>query len=174
MANESPTETIKRYLEDAIAVEQNFETQLRTNAKDSDQLEAQALFLQHAEETKLQHQRLTARLVSLGGKPSGVKGMFSQLFAAMPKLGQIGQAHEDRNTQNLVVAFAAENSEIAMYETLAVSAAAAGDTETEQLARAIQDEERLAAEKVWRLLAPSARDSFMRMTSSSVETRMAA
>ena len=44
-----------------------------------------------------------------------------------------------------------------MYEALAVAAMAAEDSTTEQLARKLQEEERIAAEKVWRMLGPSAR-----------------
>ena len=71
-----------------------------------------------------------------------------------------------KSSQDLILAFSIENSEIAMYEELAVVAAFAGDTETEQLARAIQAEERAAAKKVWDLIDSSARQSFMKVTSN--------
>ena len=45
-------------------------------------------------------------------------------------------------------------------------AAFAGDTETEQLARAIQEEERAAAKKVWDLIDSSCRQTFMKVTSN--------
>lgn len=55
--------------------------------------------------------------------------------------------------------------EFVVYEELTLVAAFAGDTETERLARAIQEEERAAARKVWNLIDSSCRQSFMKVTS---------
>jgi len=166
MSHQTPSETICRYLEDAIAAENSFEHQLRQFAKEVEQPELKQLFEQHADETRTQEQRLTARLESLGGKPSGVKGFMANMFGFAPKVAQIGHDRAELGTQDLMMAFAVENSEIAMYEALAVSAAACGDLETEQLAREIQDEERLTADKVWNHLAPCARQSFEKITAA--------
>jgi ferritin-like metal-binding protein YciE len=166
MSQQSPTEAICRYLEDAIAAENSFEHQLRQFAKEVEQPELQQLFEQHAEETKIQEQRLTARLEALGGRPSGMKGFMANMFGFTPKVAQMGHDRAEIGTQDLMMAFAVENSEIAMYEALAISAAACGDLETEQLAREIQDEERLTADKVWNHLAPCARQSFEKITAT--------
>jgi ferritin-like metal-binding protein YciE len=131
----------------------------------------QQVFAQHAEETRLQHERLTARLEALGGKPSGLKSFMANMFGFAPKTAQIGHDEAEKGTQDLIMAYAVEHSEIAMYEALAVAAATVGDTETEGLARQIQQEERRAAELVWNLIAPSARDSFTKVT---LGTRQAA
>jgi ferritin-like metal-binding protein YciE len=131
----------------------------------------QQVFAQHAEETRLQHERLTARLEALGGKPSGLKSFMANMFGFAPKTAQIGHDEAEKGTQDLIMAYAVEHSEIAMYEALAVAAATVGDTETEALARQIQQEERRAAELVWNLIAPSARDSFTKVT---LGTRQAA
>ena len=56
---------------------------------------------------------------------------------------------------------------MAMYESLAQVAAAAGDTVTEQLARQLQAEEKDDYEKAWALLGPSARDAFVKVTSAT-------
>ena len=168
MAHENPRDVLKRYLEDAIAAESNFEDQLRTMANEGDQSEPQRLFAQHAEETHLQYERLVARLHALGGTPSTVKSFMAHVFNLAPKTAQLGHDSAEKSTQNLMVAYAVENSEVAMYESLANAAAAAGDTETEQLAREIQAEERRTAEKVWSAIAPSARESFQKLTMQTV------
>lgn len=173
MAQQTPTEAIQRYIEDAIAAEQNFENQLRANATDAAQPEVRQLFEQHAEETRSQYERLTARLETLGGKPSGMKGFMANLFGMAPKVNQLGHEAEEKGAQNLMIAYAVENSEIAMYESLAVSAEAAGDMETAQLAREIQQEERRMAERVWALLPTVARTSFLQVTGGA-STRQAA
>jgi ferritin-like metal-binding protein YciE len=164
MAQQTPGDAIRRYLQDAIAAEKSFETQLRTFAKETDQGTAKTLFEQHADETRRQHELLTARLEALGGSTSGMKTFFAGLFGNAPKIGQIGHDEAEKGTQDLIAAFAVEHAEIAMYEAMAVSAAAAGDTETERLARQIQMEERQAASKIWDILGLSARDSFLKVT----------
>lgn len=161
---ETTTDIIKRYLEDAIAAEKSFETQLQGFAKEGDDPVAQAAFQQHALETKRQYERLTARLEALGGSASGIKSVLAHLFGVSPKTAQIGHEKEERTTQNLMMAYAVENSEIAMYEALVTVAEAAGDSQTAALAREIQAEEKATAEKVWKLIASSAVQAFERVT----------
>ena len=57
----SAQEIIARYLEDAIAAEKSFETQLRGFAKESYDPVAQTLFAEHAEETRAQYEQLTTQ-----------------------------------------------------------------------------------------------------------------
>jgi ferritin-like metal-binding protein YciE len=166
MSQQTPIEAICRYLEDAIAAENSFEHQLRQFANEVEQPELKQLFEHHADETKLQEQRLITRLEALGGKPSGVKGFVATVLSLTPKMAQLGHDRSELGTQDLMMAFAAENSEIAMYEALAISASVCGDLETEQLARDIQDEERLMADKIWNHLAPCARRSFEKVTAA--------
>ena len=168
---ETSVDVIKRYLEDAIAAEKSFETQLQGFSKEGDDATAQAAFSQHALETKNQYERLTARLQALGGSPSGTKSLLAHIFGMTPKTAQIGHEKEERTTQNLMMAFAVENSEIAMYEALASVAEAAGDTQTATLAREIQQQEKATAEKVWRLLPNAAVTAFQRVTAGDAGVR---
>jgi ferritin-like metal-binding protein YciE len=69
-------------------------------------------------------------------------------------------AQAEKNTQHLMMCIGAAASEMAMYESLATVAAAAGDTATEELARQLQVEEKEDYDKAWALLASSATDSF--------------
>ena len=161
---ERPDEILKRYLQDTIAAERSFESQLRTFAREADDPQLQRLFAEHAEETRRQHEQLSARLEEIGGSPSAAKSFLAHLYGIAPRAGQLAQDQSERATQDLIIAFAVENSEIAMYEALAVAAMAAGDSETEQLARRIQEQERITADKVWRMLGPAARRSFDKLT----------
>lgn len=161
-------DVMKRYLEDAIAAERHFEGQLRSMAEEGDyrtDIEIRQLFRQHADETARQHQRLTARLEALGGSPSALKTFVANLFGFAPKGARIGHEEYEKTTQNLIIGYAIEQSECAMYEALAIAAAAAGDTATERLARELQQEERLAAEKMWARLPSCAAEAFRRVTS---------
>jgi ferritin-like metal-binding protein YciE len=164
---EASTDVINRYLEDAIAAEKSFETQLQGFAKEGDNEAVKAAFHQHALETRRQYERLTARLESLGGSTSTAKSILAHLFNLSPKTAQIGHEKEERTTQNLIMAFAVENSELAMYQALISVAEAAGDTETAALAREIQAEEKRTADKVWSLLSPAALEAYHRLATSS-------
>jgi len=159
MGRETSRDVIIGCLQDAIVAERRIESQLRAFARTGDQPEARRLLGQHAEETKRQHERLSARLAALGGSPPRLKSFLAQLA---------GQESGGRMAQNLVTAYAFENAEIAMYEALTIVAAAAGDVETERLARDIQAEERAAAEKLWKALPRSALDSYFRQTGEEI------
>ncbi len=162
-AGGTSTESIRAYLEDAIAAEKSFETQLRDFAKEGSSDQSQQLFLQHADETRVQYQRLSERLKELGGEPSGAKSFLAHLVGMSPKLAQMGHDVMDRLTQNLIIAYSVENCEIAMYEALIAVAEEAGDPATAQLARSIQAEERATAEKVWQRLPATALSAFHKM-----------
>ena len=163
MATERAVKVIRRYLEDAIAAEKTFEDQLRGFAKEGSSEQVHRVFLQHADETHDQCERLTRRLDELGGSPSEAKSFLAHLFGVAPKIAQVGHDTVDRVTQNLMIAYAVENSEIAMYESLIAVAQAAGDDETALLARDIQQQEIEAADKVWRLISPWAQTSFNKL-----------
>ncbi len=157
---ETSTDVVKRYLIDAIAAEKSFETQLESFAKEDDNAAAKQLFDQHALQTRSQHERLTARLDVLGGSSSGVGNLLAHIFGVSREAAQIEHEKEERTTRNLMVAYAVENSELAMYEALALIAEAAGDSETESLARTIQQEEKSTAEKMWQLLPGAALEAY--------------
>ena len=161
MTRGEPKQSIlRRYLEDAIAAEHNFATELSAMSGEGDNMAARFLFAQHAEETHSQHRRLKARLEALGGSSSGLKTAMAHLFNLIPKAAQIGHDDSEIAAQNLIIGYAAENAEIAMYEALASIAAAAGDMQTERLAREIQEEERRAARMIWHLISPCAKESY--------------
>jgi ferritin-like metal-binding protein YciE len=162
--SETAAELIKRYLEDAIAAEKSFETQLDTFSKEGDSLEVRAAFAQHSVETKSQYQRLEMRLAALGGNASTAKSFLAHLFNLAPQAAKMAHEKEEQTVQNLMIAFAVENSELAMYEALAAVAEAAGDKLTENLAREIQKEEKAAAEKLWKMLPSAASSSFVSLT----------
>ncbi len=153
----STQEVLIRYLEDAIAAEKSFETQLIGFSKEVEDSTVSALFREHAEETKQQYISLTQRLEELGGSTSTIKSFLAHIFNFAPKIAQIGHDKYERQTQDLMMAYAVENAEVAMYESLAQAAQLAGDTRTVELARQIQQQEKQTAEKVWAQVAPAVR-----------------
>jgi ferritin-like metal-binding protein YciE len=161
-------DVLKVYLEDAIAAEKSFETQLNGFSKEADDPTVRQLFKQHAKETTDQYVRLTARLGELGGSTSALKSMLAHVFNFAPKIAQLGHDEQERQTQNLVMAFAVENAEVAMYESLAEVCRIAGDRETEALALSIQKQERATADKIWEQIAPAARRAMETLRSNAV------
>jgi ferritin-like metal-binding protein YciE len=152
-------ERINTYLADAIAAEKSFESQLKGFAKETEGSRAAALFAQHAIETHDQYEMLTRRLASLNASPSATKTFLAHLFNMAPKVAQFGHDESERLTQDLMMAFAVENAEVAMYESLAVAVSSISDVVTEKLARTIQQQEKETAQKVWAEIAPAARKS---------------
>jgi ferritin-like metal-binding protein YciE len=163
MATEKAVRFIKSQLEDAIAAEKTFEAQLRGFASEGSSDQIHELFLQSADETRRQCERLTRRLTELGGDSSPSQSLLAHLAGLSTKLAQLGQDTVDRVTQNLIMAYAVVNYEIAMYESLMAIAEAAGDEDTQELARALQQEERDTAEKVWNLISPWAETAFKKL-----------
>lgn len=145
---------ILKYLEDAIAAEKSFETQLNGFAKEASNDQARSLFETHAAETRSQYERLTSRLEALGGGTSTLKSFLAHLFGGAPKVAQAGHDEEERTTQDLIMAYAVENAEVAMYEVLSLSAEESGDHETASLAREIQGQEKETAERSGALFRP--------------------
>lgn len=162
-AGRTPAEILRAYLEDIIAAEKSFETQLIAFSEEGDYAPAQSAFAGHARETRVQYERLTARLNTMGGSPSTMKGMIAQIFGVSPKIAQAGHDPSERVTQNLMMAHAVECAEMAMYEVFAAVAADAGDHETERLALEIQKQEKETAEKVWKMVGPAARRSIQKV-----------
>ena len=153
----SSKEVLTRYLVDAIAAEKSFETQLLGFSDEVENPTVKALFRLHAEETKQQYTMLTQRLEELGGSTSTIKSFLAHMFNFAPKIAQIGHDKYERQTQDLMMAYAVENAEVAMYESLAQAAQLAADTRTEEIARQIQRQEKETADKVWAQVAPAAR-----------------
>ncbi len=153
-------EVIVRYLEDAEAAERNFEDALATFGHTGEQNLVKNFFHMASAKAKTQHERLEVRLRALGGSPSTTKSILAHLLAFAPTTAQIGHEPAEKNTQHLMVCIAAASAEMAMYESLATVAQAAGDGETEQLARQLQAEEKEDYEQSWKLLRVSALDAF--------------
>src|SRR4051794_25765292 len=160
-------ELIVTYLQDAEAAERNFEDALTGFGKTGEQNEVKRIFDIASNRAKTQHERLEARLRALGGSPSTAKSILAHALAFGPTLAQVGHDPAEKNTQHLMVCIAAAAAEMGMYESLATVAQAAGDAETERLARQLQTEEKDDYEKSWNLLRPSALDSFQKVVRKS-------
>lgn len=166
---ENDNDVLKRYLVDSIAAERSFESQLRSFAGEGDDAEVQALFSRHAEETRLQHARLAERLEQLGGSTFAAKEFLAQFLSHAPAAAKVTHIEEEKVVQNLLIAYAVESSECALYESLATVANALGDITTEKLARTIQEEEIKTAEAIWHFLPSRSKIAFNMLTAGEVD-----
>src|ERR1700709_479699 len=157
---DSIQDRINQYLKDTIAAERNFEKALGTFGEAGEQTTVQALFSSASAKAKTQHERLEALLRSRGGDPSEGKTILAEMLAFTPLSAQIGQGAAEKNTQHLMVTFAAAAAEMAMYESLATAGAEGGAGDVVALARTQQREERDDYDQVWSILKESAADSF--------------
>jgi ferritin-like metal-binding protein YciE len=149
---EAAKDRIVRYLQNAHAAETGIEDALEGFIRECDDPDARAFFEEHLVQTMSQARRLEDRLRMLNAAPSTAKGFLNSLLAKASEFIQPGRDEYDRNTQNLMKAYATEHLERAMYEALFAYATAVGDTDTARLAREIQMEEELAAERLFPLI----------------------
>ncbi len=172
---------IKQLLSDAMASATESEANLRSFAAQGDDEDVQTTFALLAEQTALRIPLLRERFAVLFGDSEAPSGA-APLHFALPHLGRMTATGtvtipEERILQNLLAAYTAETGEMAISEALAAGALAAGDPETEALARKLEDEEREAADKIWHFLSTRSKIAFNMLTVSevdpSVETKVA-
>ena len=107
---------------------------------------------EHITVTQSQADRITARILALGGDKSEPKGLLNEVMAKGSGLLNIFHSEEDKQTQDTIKAYSFEHFEIGAYTSLKAFADAIGDHETAQLAETIIGEEQLAAERLLRLI----------------------
>jgi ferritin-like metal-binding protein YciE len=136
-------ELVRKYLEDAHAIEEQAIQLLERAPKLVDDEQLASVFADHLAETRDHSEMLAERLRALGGNASSLKD------AAM-RVGALGwsaffQGHPDTPGKLAVFAYALEHLEIGGYEELKLVAKRAGDEETAALVDTIIAQERLAA-----------------------------
>lgn len=173
--DQTRSEVLSRYLEDAVAAENNFESQLQHFSRDGDDPEVQSAFADFAVGASRNAKQLSTRLAALGGSPSQGKNVIASLLSRVPKASQINHTPEERITQNLIMAFSLAKSECAMYRVLGAAAHIAGDEQTSGLAQECVISQEEVAEKLWRFLPSRSKIAFNVLTAGevdpSVETR---
>ena len=141
-----------RYLNDSYAAEVGGIASLKDLAAETTDSDVRQVVEQHIMVTQSQADRLTARILALGGDKSEPKGILNQIMAKTSGLLNVFHSHEDKQTQDLIKAYAFEHFEIGAYTSLKAYASVIGDHETAQLAETIIGEEQLAAERLQRLI----------------------
>jgi ferritin-like metal-binding protein YciE len=156
MSMEEQVGRLARYLDEAWAVEKALVTMLDKLAASTSDPVVKELFLEHRRSTRTQEVRLEERIRDLGKQPSVTKGFFNTMLARMTEA--IGPSHDelDKVTQDLMLQYAIENFEAAMYEALRTYADAIGDHETVRLAELHLADEQQTAHRIWNLIEATA------------------
>lgn len=141
-----PEEKLVRHLADVHSIEEQALTQLRAAPEIAGEEELTRIFAEHLGETESQERRVRGRLEAHDSDPSKLKD-------TLAKAGGIGMlffaaSQPDTPGKLTAHAFSYEHLEVAAYELLERTAAAAGDEETARLAREIGGEERRMAERL--------------------------
>ncbi len=151
MAEDTKAQVL-RYLNDSYAAEVGGIASLKDLAAETTDADVKQAVEQHITVTQSQADRVTARILALGGDKSEPKGFLNQFLAKASGAVNIFHSKEDKQTQDLIKAYAFEHFEIGAYTSLHAYANAIGDTETAQLAQTIISEEQSAAEQFQRLI----------------------
>lgn len=154
---ETPQERLLRYLDDAHAAEVGIEDMLRSAVDRTNNVQAKTAFQEHLAVTQNQAQRLEQRLISLGGRTSGGKGILNSIIGKVSDLVNIGHDEFDKTTQDLIKAYSTEHLEVGMYTSLKAYAEQLGDSETAALAERAIGEEKEAADTLFPLIAETAK-----------------
>ncbi len=141
-----------RYLNDSYAAEVGGIASLRDLAAETTDADVKQAVEAHITVTQSQADRVSARILALGGDKSEPKGVLNQFLAKTSGLANIFHSKEDKQTQDLIKAYAFEHFEIGAYTSLHAYAHAIGDTETAHLAETIIGEEQQAGERFRNLI----------------------
>lgn len=114
------------WLNDAYAMEQAIEENLERHVKDAEgEPEVHARLQLHLEETRRQAETVKWCVESLGGKVSGAKNVFANMFGAIQ--GMANKPAKDTLVKNSLADYAVEYFEIASYKALIEAARSLGE-----------------------------------------------
>ncbi len=158
-----------RYLSDAHAAEEGGMSSLRDIAAEANDPDVRMAATEHLQVTQSQADRLEARIHALGADKVSGKSLVNTIIGKGSDLLNIFHDQEDKQTQDIIKAYALENFEVGMYTSLKAYANGIGDAETAQLADTLLHEEQLSGERFLRLIPQVAVSAITKTTDSGVK-----
>lgn len=134
---------------EAWTVEDSLLRILDHQAAQSNNAEACRLYLDHAELTRHQKQRLATRLRELGREPGKSTGGFARSLTSLARAGLWPVDLLERESQMMRSSYSTAQLECAMYRALEGVATRFGDTETADLARTHLAQEEAHGRRLW-------------------------
>jgi len=142
-----------RYLNDAHAMETGAVVSLQDIANRVSDFEVKQTMNDLVQVAKTQIERLTQRIRAYGGSVAVQKDAFNSALAKGHRITNAFHDQADKETQDVIKAYAASYLEIGAYTSMAAYARAIGDMETAQLADTLIEEERRAGERLQPLIS---------------------
>jgi len=142
-----------RYLNDAHAMETGAVVSLQDIANRVSDFEVKQTMNDLVQIAKTQIERLTQRIRAYGGSVAVQKDAFNSALAKGHRITNAFHDQADKETQDVIKAYAASYLEIGAYTSMAAYARAIGDMETAQLADTLIEEERRAGERLQPLIS---------------------
>lgn len=172
--SEDRTHRLIRYLTDSYGTEIGGQAALSDLAARTDDPDVRRLATEHAAETQSQADRLQARIQALGGNlnTATAKAAFQAAAAKASSLINLFHDQEDKQTQDLIKAYALEHFEVGVYTSLAAYSQSVGDLETAALADTIRAEEERAASRMEQLIPQVAVRALDKTDDASSSTKM--
>jgi ferritin-like metal-binding protein YciE len=159
---------ISKYLQEAVAAEKSFETQLRGFSLDGDDEEVRAAFDAQAESSHTRAELLAGQLEKLGDAPSETRSSLAAATENHPALNR-PEVMEERIVQNIIAAYSMAAAGCALYQVLGTISGATADAATEALVRKFHEEEAVAAGQIWHLLPSRSKIAFNMLTIAEVD-----
>jgi ferritin-like metal-binding protein YciE len=141
-------EQVRKYLEDAHAIEAQAIQLLSKGASLAGTSDLAAAYEEHLAQSEEHQQLIENRLQSYGARPSRLKDVALRMGAL--NWGMFFGAQPDTPAKLAAFSYAFEHLEIASYELLHRVAGRAGDEETQAVADTILGDERAAADRIRR------------------------
>lgn len=138
-------ERLKKWLEDAYAMEQEAETMLKAmGGRIEHYPQLKARIEQHVGETQQQMSRLEQCLQQVGGSKPNAKAALGSVMAAVHAMGNAMM--DDEVAKGVGIAYAFEQMEIASYRAVLIAAERAGNTAVAGICKEILAEEEAMAQ----------------------------
>ncbi len=150
--SETATHRLLRYLNDAYASEIGGIASLKNLAAEATDFDLKNAVTAHIAVSARQADRLKERILALGGDKSEPKAIVNEAIAIGSHFINVFHDKADKQTQDLIKAYAYESFMIGAYTSLYTYANAVGDSITAQLAQSLIAEERAASVEFERLI----------------------
>ena len=149
---EDATHRIVRYLNDLYASEMGGLVSLNDLANTATDPDVKSAATAHIGVTENHVERIKSRITALGGDTSSSKAFVNTTIAKGSHYANAFHDAADKQTQDVIKAYAYEHFEIGAYTSLYTFASAVGDSITAQLAQDMIVDEREAAVQMERLI----------------------
>ena len=149
---ETMKEQLLRYLNNSYASELGGVASMKDLAAETTDPEVKQVVQQYMTLAQSHADRVSARILALGGDKSEPKGIVNEVLGKASHLANILHNKEDKQTQDTIKMQAYAQFEVGAYTSLEAYSNAIGDYETAQLAQSLIADEKQMADRLLGLI----------------------